>query len=60
MYLGIEQQTGLVYEGLGGPEIPSIPASIVTHAKLIEKPEDWNRSPLVLGTTSPDTLSIPP
>lgn len=45
MYLGIEQSTGLVYEGLGGPEIPSIPVPIVTHAKLIEKPEDWKSLP---------------
>lgn len=45
MYLGIEQSTGLVYEGLGGPEIPSIPLPIVTHAKLIEKPEDWESLP---------------
>lgn len=45
MYLGIEQSTGLVYEGSGSPDIPSIPLPIVTHAKLIEKPEDWKSLP---------------
>lgn len=45
MYLGIEQQTGLVYEGSGSPDIPSIPLPIVTHATLIEKPEDWKSLP---------------
>ncbi len=45
MYLGIEQNSGLVYEGSGSPDIPSIPLPIVTHAKLIEKPEDWKSLP---------------
>lgn len=45
MYLGIEQNTGLVYEGAGSLEIPSIPLPIITHAKLIEKHEDWKSLP---------------
>lgn len=45
MYLGIEQETGLIYEGSGNPNIPAIPLPTVTQARLIEKPEDWNSLP---------------
>lgn len=45
MYLGICQTTGLVYEGLGSPETPSIPTPCVTQAKLIENESDWQELP---------------
>ncbi len=45
MHLGIDNQAGLVYEGLGGPELPVVPTPNITQAKLIEKEEDWQRLP---------------
>lgn len=45
MYLGIEQHTGLIYEGTGNPDIPVIPMPSVVHAKFIEKPSDWESLP---------------
>jgi hypothetical protein len=45
MYLGIDNQSGLIYEGLGGPELPSVPTPNVTQAKLIESDRDWNDLP---------------
>lgn len=45
MYLGIDNQSGLVYEGLGGPELPVVPTPNVTQATIIETPQDWNRLP---------------
>ena len=45
MYLGIDPQTGLIYEGSGNPDLPVLPLPTVTQAKLIEKPEDWNSLP---------------
>jgi len=32
MYLGIDNQSGLVYEGLDGPEMPVVPTPNVTQA----------------------------
>jgi hypothetical protein len=45
MYLGIEQHTGLIYEGTGNPDIPAIPLPSVVHAKIIEQPADWKSLP---------------
>lgn len=45
MYLGICNNTGLVYEGLGSADIPSIPTPSVTQAKLIEAETDWQNLP---------------
>jgi hypothetical protein len=45
MYLGIDNQSGLIYEGLGGPDMPVVPTPNVTQAKLIENPEDWASLP---------------
>jgi hypothetical protein len=50
MYLGLEEQTGLVYEGSANAEIPTIPLPAVLQAKLIEKPEDWQRLPGGIAT----------
>ena len=45
MYLGIDQQSGLVYEGLEDPVLPVVPRPTVTQAKLIKREEDWNDLP---------------
>jgi hypothetical protein len=45
MYLGIDQQSGLVYEGLEGPVLPVVPRPTVTQGKLIKREEDWNDLP---------------
>jgi hypothetical protein len=36
MYLGIDNNTGLIYEGTGGADIPAIPTPAVTQATLVE------------------------
>lgn len=45
MYLGICNNTGLVYEGLGAADIPSIPTPCVTQVKLIAADADWRDLP---------------
>lgn len=45
MYLGIEENTGLIYEGSSDPEIPAIPTPAVLQAKLIESDADWSALP---------------
>lgn len=40
MYLGIDNQNGLIFEGAGGSDIPSIPTPAVTQAKLVERAGD--------------------
>jgi hypothetical protein len=45
MYLGIDQQSGLVYEGIEGPVLPVVPRPTVTQGKLIMREEDWNDLP---------------
>lgn len=45
MHLGICNHTGLVYEGMGAADIPSIPTPSVTQAKLIEAEGDWKYLP---------------
>jgi hypothetical protein len=45
MYLGIDQQSGLVYEGIEGPVLPVVPRPTVTQAKLIKREEGWNDLP---------------
>lgn len=37
MYLGIDNNAGLIYEGAGGADIPSIPTPAVTQAKLVDR-----------------------
>ena len=45
MHLGIEQHTGLVFEGTGNPDIPAMPMPTVTHAKFIDTADDWKALP---------------
>ncbi len=45
MYLGIDEKSGLVYEGIDGAELPAVPTPIVTQAILIEAREDWGNLP---------------
>lgn len=45
MYLGICNNTGLVYEGLGAADIPSVPTPSITQAKLIAVEADWQDLP---------------
>jgi hypothetical protein len=45
MYLGIEESTGLVYEGSGNAEIPALPLPVVTQAMLIENEQGWRQLP---------------
>ncbi len=37
MYLGIDNNTGLIFEGASGADIPAIPTPAVTQAKLVER-----------------------
>lgn len=45
MHLGICNNTGLVYEGMGAADIPSIPTPSVTQARLISADADWQDLP---------------
>jgi len=45
MYLGIDTNSGLVYEGFGAPEMPSIPTPSIAQAKLIQSEADWGNLP---------------
>ncbi len=45
MYLGIDQQTGLIYEGFGGPNLPVPIMPNVTQARLIKTPDEWSNLP---------------
>lgn len=54
MYLGICNNSGLVYEGLGAAYMPSIPTPNIAQAKLIQVEEDWNNLP---GSLAGDPLS---
>jgi hypothetical protein len=45
VYLGIDQQSGLVYEGIDQPALPVVPRAIVAQATLIRHENDWNELP---------------
>jgi hypothetical protein len=53
MYIGICNNTGLVYEGMGAADIPSIPTPSITQAKLIAAEADWQDLPRGLAVRSP-------
>ena len=42
MYLGIDPNSGLIYEGFGARDMPAIPTPNIALAKLIEKESDWD------------------
>jgi hypothetical protein len=50
MYLGIDDNSGLIYEGASAADIPSIPTPSVTQAKLVDRMIDWSSLPA--GLTS--------
>jgi hypothetical protein len=45
MHLGIESQSGIVFHGLNGPELPLQPQPNVSQCRLIEKESDWQQLP---------------
>ena len=45
MHLGIDNNSGLVYEGWGQPSLPAIPTPHITLATLIRCTEDWRSLP---------------
>jgi hypothetical protein len=45
MYLGIDDQNGLIYEGSGGASRPAVPLPTVTQAQLIEELATGTRCP---------------
>lgn len=45
MYLGIDNNSGLVYEGWGHPSVPAIPTPHITLATLIKNANDWRSLP---------------
>jgi hypothetical protein len=45
MYIGIDSNTGLVYDGWGHPNVPVIPTPHITLATLIKTEEDWRSLP---------------
>lgn len=54
MYLGIDTNSGHVYEGAGAPQFAVFPRPAISLAKLIETPDDWRSLPQdVLHTPFP-------
>lgn len=51
MYLGIDTNTGHVYEGAGAPRFPVLPRPAISFAKLIETPKDWQFLPQDISHT---------
>src|SRR5438128_1932244 len=51
MYLGLEENSGLIYEGNSNPEIPAIPLPTVTQATIVEKPADLSHLPGSVATS---------
>lgn len=51
MYLGIDTNSGLVYEGFGAPDMPAIPTPNIAQAKLIQTEADWDELPRGLAAS---------
>lgn len=51
MFLGVEKDTGQVYEGGSAPQFAVFPRPAISLAKLIESPEDWNSLPADISHT---------
>lgn len=45
MWIGIDQASGLIYEGISTPDLPAIPRPSLSQAMLIEVASDWNDVP---------------
>lgn len=45
MRLGIERESGMVYEGFGSALLPVFPTPTITRATLIETDSDWSKLP---------------
>lgn len=51
MFIGIESNTGHVYEGNSAPQFALWPRPAISLAKLIATPEDWGKLPANMSTT---------
>lgn len=51
MHLGVERNSGHVYEGYSAPQFAVWPRPAITLATLIESPNGWNRLPRNMSTT---------
>jgi hypothetical protein len=51
MFLGIDTDTGHIYEGAGAPQFAVFPRPAISLAKLIDAPEDWNSLPMEISHT---------
>lgn len=45
MRIGFDRDTGHVYEGTGLPQFAVLPAPVLSQARLISTPEDWDAAP---------------
>lgn len=45
MYLGIDTNSGLIYEGFGAPDTPTIPTPNIAQARLVQSEADWDDLP---------------
>lgn len=50
MRIGFDPSTGHVYEGVGAPQFAVVPPPLLSQARRIERPEDWNSLPRGLHT----------
>jgi hypothetical protein len=51
MYLGIERNSGNIYEGMSAPQFAIWPRPAVSLAKAIDGPADWTALPATISTT---------
>jgi hypothetical protein len=51
MHLGVDQQSGLVYEGTEGPVLPVLPRPVVSQCKLIKRESDWADLPTGIASS---------
>lgn len=51
MFLGIDTNTGHIYEGAGAPQFAVFPRPAISLAKLIDVPEDWASLPSDISHT---------
>lgn len=51
MHLGVDQQSGIVYEGLEGPVLPVVPRPMISQCKLIKAESDWSDLPTGIASS---------